>query len=174
MGFLFSVIGLCIYVALILVAMLFQTLIEALPSVLVMLLSVGVFIALSYVFVVLSLNGLVLLNNQISSTKTPLISFSIEKNQYRFERYLQAREQGTQKPHFLERIWQVFFYIFIAPVIVVVLLGIYLFPFAFIAGMSGSYGLAFFCFFVVTAGLLYFTLKERYAKYLQKKALLNF
>lgn len=174
MGFLFSVIGLCIYVALILVAMLFQTLAAAVPNLLALLLSVGVFIGLSYLFVVLSFNGLVLLNNQINSAKTPLISFSIEKNQHRFERYLQAREQGTQKPHFLERIWQVFFYIFIAPVIVVVLLGIYLFPFAFIAGMSGSYGLAFFCFAVVTGGLLYFTSKELYTKYLQKKALLNF
>lgn len=174
MGFLFSVIGLCIYVALILVAMLFQTLASAVPNLLALLLSVGIFIALSYLFVVLSLNGLVMLNNQINTVKTPLISFSFKKNQHRFARYIQAREQCTQKPHFLERIWQIFFYIFIAPVIVVVLLGIYLFPFAFIAGMSGRYGLAFFCFAVVTGGLFYFASKELYAKYLQRKALLNF
>lgn len=154
--------------------MLFQTLAQMLPNVLSILLAVAIFFALAYLFIVLSLNVLVVFNNQFNAAKTPLISFSFEKNRHRFERYIQAREQGTQKPHFLERIWQVFFYIFIAPMIVVVLIGIYLFPFAFIAGMSGSYGLAFFCFFVVTGSLLYFTSKELYAKYFQKKALLNF
>lgn len=174
MGFLFSVIGLCIYIALILVAMLFQTLAQLGSSLLAGLLSAGIFIALSYLLVVLSLNVLVLLNNQFKTIKTPLISFRLEQNRNRLERYIQAREQCYRKAHFLERSWQVFFYIFIAPVIAVVLVGIYLFPFAFVAGMSGSYGLAFFCFFVVTGSLIYFTSKELYAKYIQKKALLNF
>lgn len=169
MAFLFSVIGLCIYVALILVAMLFQSLTEVLPSVVVILLSVVIFVALCYLLVILSLNGLILLNNRINTIKKPLIPLSIEENSVQFERYVQEREEGKRPPCFLERVWQVFFYIFIAPVIVVVLLAIYLFPFALIAGVSGNNGLAFFCFFVVTSGLIYFCFKERYAKYIQKK-----